>query len=882
MSTTHEEEKSFDIPFILGEETRPKIEMFTNDTYSVKIRKSIFYKQYCAALSGIAELVNYQKSSSENNVRLLHNNIFVFTGDRGSGKTSCMSTVKELLCSYEMRNENFYAEFDDINSELRNTLHTTTFRFFDTIDPTYFDCHHNILDLFIGSLFKNFQIHEKKDRDGFCKNRKNKDKLLILFEETKRNLSILNKTLELSEYDDLEQLSDLAASISFKQSLKKLVMCYIEYIYSSSTQLVLCIDDIDLNISEGYEMIEQVRKYMNIKGLVILMAMKIDQLENVIRIKYAKDFEPLRKQESRDTAQQRFDEIINEMVERYITKLFPINQRIQLPTVASIMNQSIGIFQYDKEGKPQRIDTLKTLKDGILRLIYKKIRMLAYNSRSHTNYIIPHNLRELLNLIHVLYNMKDASNHTMAIPNLLRFKDYFYGVWCANNLDGKGLVFMRNLQNVYLAPSVNQMVIRMLEERFSILARLKTATGKVDNNIRELISILDAENIMYNISLGDVLACLDWLDKVCTKEKDLKLIFAIKIFYSMYLYEGFRTYKEIQDQKKKFETETVNRELLTNNETDYGDILNGSFFNSEYINAAPYEKGEISRCRRVICGDTFLEMKKDNNDEIRKIADFFILSTAFVFDSKEKPHEDKNNNVFLNYRKKEEVYYEKEIVDGRKYVCFDVLSIFYNLLDIEKTYKRYKIHTEEIGKDDEKRIRNLILGMARKYSSIREYLEEKNGMEWFVTKEIEVARRRKMSPLYEKILKSVSGNLPSDIKSLTNGNKEIEEQLKKDMEKLYFWKEEKMLYRLNIRNVELLEQISYKLQRKRPNGNSNNIQLLKNMFNTLSEYKIKTYEEENIDYKFFEGISEFLDSIDKKDDMKNVFDNIYTEPQIKP
>ena len=35
-----------------------------------------------------------------------------------------------------------------------------------------------------------------------------------------------------------------------------------------------------------------------------------------------------------------------------------------------------------------------------------------------------------------------------------------------------------------------------------------------DSSMKELQNILDEENMMYNISLGDVLACLDWLGKV--------------------------------------------------------------------------------------------------------------------------------------------------------------------------------------------------------------------------------------------------------------------------------------------------------------------------------------------------------------------------------
>lgn len=863
-------QQEFDIPFILGEETRPKIEIFTHEENTVQIPKSIFYKQYCMALAGIAELVNYQGISRKEDDRLPHNNIFVFTGDRGAGKTSCMLTVKELLCKDDKYKEQCYAELQGLNSNLKETLQNTSFQHFDTIDPIYFDCQHNILDLFIGMLFKHFHDYMEEWKGVSRIDRVEKETLLRLFGETKRNLSVLNKTVELSEFDDLEQLSSLAASISFKKSLDELVQQYIKCRYTSGTQLVLCLDDIDLNISEGYEMIEQIRKYLNIKGLIILMAVKIDQLGNVIRIKYAKDFDSLLNRRSKGGMSKRYEEIINEIVERYITKVFPGNHRIQMPTVSYLLDQRIGIFQYTVKGKLERIEIMPTLKVGLLKLIYRKVRLLAYNSRSRVNYIIPQNLRELLNFIHLMYSMEDAPDHVTAIPNLIRFKSYFYEMWCANNLDEEGYVFMRNTQNIHSALNVNQMVIRLLEQRFSIFEKLKSGTDPKDNSLRELINILDAENIMYNISLGDVLACLDWLDKVCNKEKDLKLIFAIKIFYSIYLYEGFRTSKEIQDQKAKFEAEIINRELLTNNETDYGDVLNGNFFNSEYINAMPYENGEISRSRRGLNNSKIKEYYGSTDQRQREIADFFILTTAFVFDSTDKPLGSKDNSAFSKYRKKEEVYYERAISSNRKYICFDVLSIFYNLLDIEKTYKRY----------DTKFMADERVDMNKVNSEVDEILAKCKKLK---SKEQELLRQQERttryrienSPLYGRLLNGIQVTVTENTKCFL-GKIDLQ-KIAPLANELYCTKEEILLYTLNIRNVEILEQISYRLQRTRPDGSSDNIALLRDIFKSLSEYKIKTYDDSDIDFTFFRAICNFLNEL--SEEQKGMFNGIYTEKE---
>lgn len=855
MENTSEIKRNFVIPLVLGEETRPKIELFDNKEYSVKIKNSIFYQQYCIALSGIAELVTYNNEYMPEDKQNDHNNIFVFTGDRGSGKTSCMLTVRELLCNNRNKKER-YSNLE-IDSSLEKILVDTSFQEIDLIDPIFFDDKHNILELFIGILFKTVQELEEKTGAPFYSDQQKemkRDRLLNNFSETKRNLSVLNKTSTLSEFDDLEQLKDLAASVNFRNSLRRLVDSYIDYMYDRKHQLILCIDDIDLNMSEGYVMIEQIRKFLNIPGLIILMALRMEQLANVIRIKYANDFEPLLKLENTS----KYNEVINGMVERYITKLFPQSQRIQLPTVSYLLNQSIGVFQYERTKNLVFVEVLDSLKGGLLQLIYKKIRLLAYNTSQQVNYIIPRNLRELLNLVHLLYSMKNAANHKEAIPNLLRFKDYFYNGWCANNLDGEGLFFMRSTLIITNPDVINQMVVRSLKERFRELTKLEKMKEEKDSSIKELVNILDEGNIMYNISLGDVLACLDWMDKLCNEEKDLKFLYAIKLFYSICLYENFRNKEEVMEEVEKTKKEIVNRERLTNNETSYGNIVNGNFFNSEYLNVAPYEKGDISRCRRMVSRSQIEELWNNGKKEL---AEFFMLTTSFVIESREyeKDNRNKENNAaFASYRKRRAVYYEKGIASGRQNVCFDVLSIFYNLLDVRKTYDRYSF----FGKDDcvpktlnKKELNSIKKWIKNKYEG-REETEIVKKIKEVENAEAQLLTFIERCPLYKRILDSV--RLEGD-------------------DVLYYQKEKKLLYTLNIRNVEILEQISYSLQRNRPDGSTDNISLLKKMFTTLSKYEIQTYVGYNISFGFLNAICEFLGELSQNDNDKALFLNVYSD-----
>lgn len=973
------EKKTYDHSFILGEETRPKIEIFTQESSEITIKNSIFYKQYRQALSGIAEHLllceGGDKAGKSYSSWEFPNNIFVFAGERGSGKTSCMLTARELLCmekgdrkavfedlfevevkeesnekawSVEMK-ERKLAKIRRKQEELnvyKDILKVTSFYGCEVIDPLFFDSHHNILELFVGTLFRDLKMNKENEPQS----RDEGEALLMRFAEIKRILPLLGKRPDFSEFEDLEQLKDLSASLDLKGAIRGLVQDYLKCMYKSENgRLVLCIDDIDLDMKDGYGLVECIRRYLNMPELIILMAVKLEQLGNVIRIKYTKDFRPLLERCGKGTendkskAEDNYNEVVNHIVERYITKLLPLSQRIIMPSVKELFDKDIQVCR-KQEGKVVKVNMLSPMKNGILEEIYKKTRLLFYNTKSQVNYIIPYNLREFCNLLHLLYNLDNVESHEGALPNLIPFKEYFYGVWCTNNLDKDGLSIIQKLRGVQNYSVVNQVVIQLLVRRFETLQKIKVEIKLNDNSMKELQNILDEENMMYNISLGDALACLDWLDKVSYREDDLKLLFAIKTFYTLSLYETFRKKEEIEEENKKLtQKEIINKEVVTNNEIVYGDIVNGNFLNSEYLNVAPYEKGNISRCRRVIDNKAISDLiryisgketktdicsgfdeNRPDEELLRKIVEFFLLTTSFVVESKEK----ESGTLYL-YRKRNEVYYEKNITQSRKYVCFDVLSIFYNLRNVAQSYSRFdKLvleNSSEVKIEEEKDLnkeQNAEHAQIDAQEQKPELVQKQEG-------EQNVEQKPEDGQSGEQEQKLNEGQQPAENPSFgevgkvdTNSEKEEEdkEPVKSETQKFkndilsdktkyplfskildyiidkeakqaspnetcdYEWANKRLTYKVSLRNVDLLEQISYRLQRQRPNRSSDSVKLFERMFDNLAEIEIWTYQNElgrqnDIKYEFFSVIRDFLRDLSKpgNEKYKEIFDRIYAD-----
>ena len=920
--------------FVLGEETRPKIESF-NDKED--IQNSIFFEQYKKALECIADFVMQSPNDSQNQSdnanftkQQSYNNIFVFIGDRGSGKTSCMLTVNDIITHKNNYNNAINSIFEEIpeqeddkeapilkgkRKKIRNEVNEYyrnirdiffEYKFLNsgTIDPTLFDNKHNILELFIGTLYKKISEDIKK-QEYFLYN-SNHDKIVKAFQDVKEHLTLLTEARHKAEYEDaLQDIHDLTSVIDIKHDIDTLINYYLSYMKeitssASKIKLVLSIDDIDLNMSNAYIMIEQIRKYLSHPDLIILMAVKMGQLANVIRINYFNEFKVLLKQE-RDSHEinNNYKETINEIVERYMVKLFPLNQRIYLPDIEKILNEKMAVYKLNKRGEHIKIEDSdkEILKYQILNLIYLKFRILFYNTPQKTSYIVPRNLRELLNLTTLLYKLDDAPTHTEANANLDFFKQYFENIWCKNNLDEQGQQIIQRLRKIRDTIDLNKTAIQLLHQQFNEVT-------SDENTDKEIENIFNPNNMMYNISLGDVMAYLSWLEKVCYDDYDMKLLFAIKTFYSFKLYESYRNVNysstEFQTEEEKEELTIINRDPLPFNQTKYEDILNGSFLNSQYIDVAPDEKNIISRSNRIINAQPISSLIKEYSSPSQtdgtpqtdaqpnyalgqKNAEFFMLTGAYVADAK-NIKEPKDNTSFFeqtkNFRTQKAIYYRFKVTQNRKYLCFDVLSIFYNLLNVERTYRRYETYNPEL-KWHKGTSPNGLYTNILKYICIGEFLDT-----------LRIAEIKKIPSQKDildyinegKTLEDICENPGISLKieqcttTVKDAYKECFHRIKEWDEKIAQEYEQKLRYKIHIRNVELIQQIAFLLELKRKDGSNDNIPVLKAIFKALGNFKIIIHSENNISFEFFNAVSDFLE-----ENLKNAqnFNKLFSSTQLE-
>lgn len=662
------------IIFRMGEETGIVVEK-TKEQFE----QSLFKEQYHQALAIIDSIMKRTpKSDSPIEINENVSNVIAFCGDRGEGKTSALVSVRGILESktiYKVAKD--VGLFDGISY-----VEDKTFKVLRLIDPAFFDDKHNLLELLIGQMYADIRMddEEKSKKNDECPLGINEDiakrnRLMQCFQETRNSLAIIHKSPNKSPYDSLEEIDDLAAGTELKEKVNKLMQCYAEYF--GKERVLICIDDLDLNVTEGYQMCEEVRKYLASPEIcTIMIAVKIEQLIEVIQ-------SYLRERMHKEVVS---DETIKEMAIKYVMKFIPESHRVLMPNGSILTDSKLKIYE-NNELKEE----FESVKEAVVRLIYRKTRYIFVNTRN-VSPIVPRNLRELRLLWATLWTLNDGEkNDENHIKNKTIFKQYFYNVW-VKILQNEDLTFVEALTSNDDLVSINKSIIAYLTRKYKDVLGAKSTS----NTNSLLDAILNPSNMMQNISTGDVMYVVSTLENLTADTEAHRLLFFIKAFYSITLYESYdemtidnnHIYAINNDTKISiYKYDKLYRRLNALQR-----FLNGSYFTyepeeimpKEAISQKPRDMRYINpKHLRVIYEELINNTPETLNDYEIKLntLEFFALTTT------NDAYSDDDAKTFR--RLQSSPIRVMNIRPKAKRIAFDVLSIFYNIINIKHTYERW-------------------------------------------------------------------------------------------------------------------------------------------------------------------------------------------------
>lgn len=469
-----------------------------------------FIDCYKKAAKQILDILDTE--SNENDIPLYKiKNIIAFLGERGQGKTSVMcSFIKALKDKNEILFSNQLDDYEFID--------------LDIVDPSAFEDCSTVLDSVLGQLLDKVEKVNKEDSYD------SKNDLYQDFNDIYTQINIIkDKTLLQNKFDiydgSIETLITINTIINIKKKLNKLVNDCLKIIKRKKTEpiLVIPIDDVDIDMKNCYKTVETIRKYLTIPNVIVIMAAKLEQLHEGIRIENLKELD-----RSSIDSNHVYKDIYN-MTTRYLLKLLPQNRRIHIPC----LGKNINTLQYDINYSMDNVSNFIGLDAAISELIYKKTGIFILCTNQIHNYLITNNLRDIIDLYSCLNEMDepdelddDDERIKIYLNNIEKFKDYFLNNWCTNNLDYTSARILRKLYN--------EGSMYKNHEFIQILRELIDDDDEAIKYLTELLRKRGKKELFYDLS--DISYVLNKIEnhKFKVNVKDVsKFVYAIKLCYTI-------------------------------------------------------------------------------------------------------------------------------------------------------------------------------------------------------------------------------------------------------------------------------------------------------------------------------------------------------------
>lgn len=333
------------------------------------------------------------------------NRIMALVGDRGTGKTSAMVSFVNACVDGSVHvsdSENIYGREQRLCS----------FYSLPVIEPSGFSDGESIVGCVVSQIYSELAEHHS-----------NLDRSLIQtiinqctdIREAIRVRGMSSQALLEQNSDELSHLRLLAQTKRLRERLERLIDSYLIMrakcgskiqdrmrqncacapMDSGLSYLIVPIDDIDTSIHNAYRLAEELRNYFMLPNVIVVMALKVEQLSDALEQRFINEFKDLY------SAGDFLDTQPAVMAAKYIQKLIPEQRQIRMPSL-SLTEQSSCTLRI-KHGQDE------PLVGYMLKLVYRKTGLLLIPDEWECHSLIPHDLRSLHQMLSLFEKMKDTA-----------------------------------------------------------------------------------------------------------------------------------------------------------------------------------------------------------------------------------------------------------------------------------------------------------------------------------------------------------------------------------------------------------------------------------------------------------------------------------------
>lgn len=529
------------------------------------------------------------------------NNIIAFCAERGQGKTSAMLSFAKALKELHMHDtcrekERFWSNYH---------LSDYHFEVISNIDPTTMEDQESIMRTVLSRMFNRFHSEwERRASDPDFDRRKTEFaqterlELLNRFQKCYLNLQVIDNSSSRQDIDLLDQMTELGDSANMRGAMYRLIKRFLKFICPDvkKTCLVIQIDDADFNIPRAYNIIDDIRRYLVLPQVLVLLSANMTQLETTVEQHFINEYRL-----SIDKGGMASVERCHEVAERYISKVIPAYHQIYLPDLQKFLNTEYEHLQVqyqktDKNSPPQQVNILEMTapdqssiyyQDQLLRFLYQRTGLILLDQGNFLHNFLPGNMRELTQFLAFFYHMDkleinyftlvdyfsgrsqfDADKVNAWRNNLEKMETYLIELWAPVNLRFEGHTMLRSLHNTP-DDNKNRHLLMILPDYYGReiieFNRLNGALSLLPEFYRDSFinickdhglpiydSFSNSSGSSYTYaSYADVCEALNILSSLPGSNRQYKLIYAIHLLYTIRLHLLLLNQVELSVQRFK-------------------------------------------------------------------------------------------------------------------------------------------------------------------------------------------------------------------------------------------------------------------------------------------------------------------------------------------
>ena len=333
---------------------------------------------------------------------------------------------------------------------------------------------------------------------------------------------------------DLASMQDVCDGLSLSRHFHMLVQSILKLAVGdyniSDRYLVIQLDDADSKMQRVYEVLEDVRKYLMIPNLVILMSVDQSCMSDVVLQDNLRCFPDLIKIDK-----NRLSQDLLKISNKYIDKLIPPTHMIQLPLLNQVVIQwgDMLRLKYVHQGDKDVYEWMKNdkleLETAILMLIYRKTGILFVKPGHYLHNMVPRTLRGFGQFLAHLDSMPDIPE--LDFDKFTSVEEYAKAVLRQSEI---AAINQRRFEDYFKYRWINTKITNLEDQDFLRKFAESVSANRIRLAAKYLYKCYGDSIDIKHIGNREDLDLLMWkIDQIHRTERDFLLMFALRMMFTL-------------------------------------------------------------------------------------------------------------------------------------------------------------------------------------------------------------------------------------------------------------------------------------------------------------------------------------------------------------